>query len=322
MKIKRGIVLLLAAVFLAGTLAVPVSAAAAQPEPAAQTQAVSEAENDIISVRIKASGELTYGADHKLEIQTTPADAQYIGVVMGTSGQANGYVTLLLSDKIRTLLKLIPLPKKMSATPDQAEEFNVYSYLKQLIDGNDVSVLLRVGDEAVSVLDIINFYLPSAYVKTIQNVSDGLKLALELIRKYLPESAFTRIYLDEQPVDAGGYVAGAVALESGDINSAGVAMFKIKPKTSNVRLYWAGDLPSSLTAEELKNANKNAVLESDGQVRNGDGVNISYTYKKKGFLWDKTCSGLPTEPGTYTQVAKVSGNYSCSEISRTFTIYK
>ena len=103
--------------------------------------------------------------------------------------------------------------------------------------GKGLSVLLRVGDEAVSVLNIINFYLPSAYVKTIQNVSNGLKLALDLIRKYLPESAFTRIYLDEQPVDAGGYVAGAVALESGDINSAGVAMFKIKPQTSNVRLY-------------------------------------------------------------------------------------
>ena len=302
--------------------AAPAAERTEQPEPAAQAQTVDAEENDIISVRIKASGELTYGADHKLEIQTTPADAQYIGVVMGTSGQATGYVTLVLSEKIRILLKLIPLPKKMSATPDQTEEFNVYSYLKQLIDGNDVSVLLRVGDEAVSVLNIINFYLPSAYVKTIQNVSNGLKLALDLIRKYLPESAFTRIYLDEQPVDAGGYVAGAVALESGDINSAGVAMFKIKPQTSNVRLYWAGDLPGSLTAEELRNANRNAVLEADGQARSGEGVNISYTYKKKGFLWDKTCDGLPTKPGTYTQVAKVSGNYSCSEISRTFTIYQ
>ena len=36
-------------------------------------------------------------------------------------------------------------PKKMSKTPDQAEEFNVYSYLKQLIDGNDVSVLLLIS---------------------------------------------------------------------------------------------------------------------------------------------------------------------------------
>ena len=162
MKLKRGIALLLAAVFLFGTLAVPASAAAAQPEPAAQAQTVDAEENDIISVRIKASGELTYGADHKLEIQTTPADAQYIGVVMGTSGQATGYVTLVLSEKIRTLLKLIPLPKKMSATPDQTEEFNVYSYLKQLIDGNDVSVLLRVGDHQMDVVERIRHGLVQA----------------------------------------------------------------------------------------------------------------------------------------------------------------
>ena len=308
---------MLAAVFLFGTLAVPASAAAAQPEPAAQAQTVDAEENDIISVRIKASGELTYGADHKLEIQTTPADAQYIGVVMGTSGQATGYVTLVLSEKIRILLKLIPLPKKMSATPDQTEEFNVYSYLKQLIDGNDVSVLLRVGDEAVSVLNIINFYLPSAYVKTIQNVSNGLKLALDLIRKYLPESAFTRIYLDEQPVDAGGYVAGAVALESGDINSAGVAMFKIKPKTEGVRLYWAEDLPAGMTLAEAEAHNVGALLESDGVVV--DNAKVTCTYKKKGLFSSKSTE-FPTQPGIYTQTATVSGNYSCEKITRTIII--
>ena len=317
MKLKRGIALLLAAVFLFGTLAVPASAAAAQPEPAAQAQTVDAEENDIISVRIKASGELTYGADHKLEIQTTPADAQYIGVVMGTSGQATGYVTLVLSEKIRTLLKLIPLPKKMSATPDQTEEFNVYSYLKQLIDGNDVSVLLRVGDEAVSVLNIINFYLPSAYVKTIQNVSNGLKLALDLIRKYLPEGAFSRIYLDEQPVDAGNYVAGALALESSDMNTAGFAMFKIKPKTNGVRMYWAQQAEKPMTAEELQSFNEAAVLEVDGQVVPTD--KIRYSYKKSGWGCDAT-SELPTEPGTYVQTAEIGGNYSCSKISRNITV--
>ena len=317
MKLKRGIALLLAAVFLFGTLAVPASAAAAQPGPAAQAQTVDAEENDIISVRIKASGELTYGADHKLEIQTTPADAQYIGVVMGTSGQATGYVTLVLSEKIRTLLKLIPLPKKMSATPDQTEEFNVYSYLKQLIDGNDVSVLLRVGDEAVSVLNIINFYLPSAYVKTIQNVSNGLKLALDLIRKYLPEGAFSRIYLDEQPVDAGNYVAGALALESSDMNTAGFAMFKIKPKTNGVRMYWAQQAEKPMTAEELQSFNEAAVLEVDGQVVPTD--KIRYSYKKSGWGCDAT-SELPTEPGTYVQTAEIGGNYSCSKISRNITV--
>ena len=313
MKAKRLIALALAAVFMLSAAATPVFAAAALP----QENAALEQQNDMVSIRLKATGDLVYGSNYKLEVQTNPADTQYIGVVVGVGGEANGYVTLVLSDKIRTLLKMIPLPKKMSKTPDQAEEFNVYSYLKQLIDGNDVGVLLRVADEAVSVMDVLHFYVP-----TIDQVSNGLRLALNLIRKYLPEGAFSRIYLDEQPVDAGNYVAGALALESSDMNTAGFAMFKIKPQTSNVRLYWAGDLPGSLTAEELRNANRNAVLEADGQARSGEGVNISYTYKKKGFLWDKACDGLPTKPGTYTQVAKVSGNYSCSEISRTFTIYQ
>ena len=319
MKLKRGIALLLAAVFLFGTLAVPASAAAAQPEPAAQAQTVDAEENDIISVRIKASGELTYGADHKLEIQTTPADAQYIGVVMGTSGQATGYVTLVLSEKIRILLKLIPLPKKMSQTPDQAEEFNVYSYLKQLIDGNDVGVLLRVADEVVSVMDTVSFFVPASYLTTVKNVSNGMKLALSLIRKYLPEGALSRIYLDEQPKDSGKYFAGAIALESSDINAAGFAMFKIKPKTENVSLSWTADAPASMTVSQLQSADLTAKVISDGQV--AENGKVSYTYKKKTFLWfSSKMSGVPTEPGTYTQTAKAGGNYSCSTISRTITV--
>ena len=35
------------------------------------------------------------------------------------------------------------------------EEFNVYAYVKQLIDGNDVSVLLGVADEVVKVMDTL-----------------------------------------------------------------------------------------------------------------------------------------------------------------------
>ena len=228
MKAKRWIAFTLAAAFALSAAAMPVLAAA----PALKPGSALEEENDMVSIRIKASGNLVYGSDYKLEVQTTPENTQYLAVVLGTGGEANGYVTLLMSDKIRTLLKMIPLPKKMSKTPDQAEEFNVYSYLKQLIDGNDVGVLLRVADEVVSVMDTIHFYVPQ-----VEQVASGLRLALNLIRKYLPEGAFSRIYLDEQPVDAGNYVAGALALESSDMNTAGFAMFRIKPKRDGVRMY-------------------------------------------------------------------------------------
>ena len=244
MKAKRLIALALAAVFMLSAAATPVFAAVALP----QENAALEQQNDMVSIRLKATGDLVYGSNYKLEVQTNPADTQYIGVVVGVGGEANGYVTLVLSDKIRTLLKMIPLPKKMSQTPDQAEEFNVYSYLKQLIDGNDVGVLLRVADEVVSVMDTVSFFVPAGYLTTVKNVSNGMKLALSLIRKYLPEGAFSRIYLDEQPVDSGNYVAGAVALENGDVNTAGFAMFKIKQKTDGVRMYWAQQAEKPMTA--------------------------------------------------------------------------
>ena len=275
MKTKRLIAFILAVVFTLSAAATPALAAAAE-QPASAL--VLEEENDIISIRIQATGELVYGSPYQLEVKTNPEDAQYIGVVMGVGGEAKGYVSLMLSDKIRILLKMIPLPKKMSKTPDQTEEFNVYSYLKQLIDGNDVSVLLRVADEAVSVMDVLHFYVP-----TIDKVSGGLKLALE----------------------------------SRDINTAGVAMFRIKPKTTGVRMYWAQEVPDSMTLAESKDIRFAAVLESDGAV--ADNAKITYTYKKKG-LFGATYNDVPTQPGTYTQTAKVSGNYSCSKISRTIVI--
>ena len=321
MKAKRWISLLLAVSMMLGVLAMPASAAAQQPEstavvseelPDAAALSAAEDENDIVSIRIRATGNLVYGSDYKLEVETRPENTQYIAVVLGTSGEAYGYVTLMISDKLRTLLKLIPLPKKMSQTPDQAEEFNVYSYLKQLIDGNDVSVLLRVADEAVSVMDVLHFYVP-----TIDQVSNGLRLALNLIRKYLPEGALSRIYLDEQPKDSGKYFAGAIALESSDINAAGFAMFKIKPKTNGVRMYWAQQAEKPMTAEELQSFNEAAVLEVDGQVVPTD--KIRYSYKKSGWGCDAT-SELPTEPGTYVQTAEIGGNYSCSKISRNITV--
>mgnify|MGYP000557950450 CR=1 FL=1 len=312
MKTKRMISLLLAVVLMLSVAVTPAFAASAGSELAAGKSANVEETNDVVSIRLTTSGDLVYGSPFTLSVQTHPADTQYIGVIIGIKGEAKGYVTLVLSDKIRTLLKMIPLPRKMSATPDQEEEFNLYAYLKQLIDGNDVSVLLRVADEVVSVMDVLQFYMP-----TIKDFSTGLKLALELIRKYLPEGAFSRIYVDEQPTDSGRYIAGAVALESGDMNTAGMAMFRIKPKSEGVRAYWAQELPASMTAEEVQNYNLAAVVESDGQVV-PEGK-VTYTYKKPG-LFSRTYDTLPAEPGEYIQTAAVGGNYSCDKISRTIVI--
>ena len=309
MKAKRMLSLLLTAALMLSMMT-PAFAAAAQTELPLASQTQMEETNEAVSIRLQATGKLVYGSPFELSVVTRPADVQYIGVVLGVKGEAKGYVTLVLSDKLRTLLKMIPLPRKMSKTPDQAEEFNVYAYVKQLIDGNDVSVLLSVADEVVKVMDALKFYIP-----TLKDMSLGLKLSLEMIRRYLPEGVFSRIYLDEQPVDSGRYIAGAVALQSGDLNTAGVAMFRIKPKTEGVRLYWAEELPAVTLAEAH---NTGALLESDGVVAND--AKVTYTYKKKGLFSSKSTE-FPTEPGTYTQTAQATGNYSCETITRTIVIY-
>ena len=293
MNAKRILSLFLAAVLTLGVAVTP--AVAASAAPALPGSVALEESNGPVSIKLTASGPLVYGSPFELVVETRPAETQYLGVVLGTKGEA--------------------LPtKRMSATPDQTTDFNLYSYIKQLIDGNDVEVLLRVADEVASVMDALQFYIP-----TIKDVSTGLRLALEMIRKYLPAGSMSRIYVDEQPSDAGSYIAGAIALESGDLNTAGVAFFKIKPKTEGVRVYWAQEAPAAMTVEEARSFNAAAVVESDGQVvENGK---VTYSYKKKSsFFGGTTISGFPTEPGTYTQTAKAAGNYSSEKITRTIVI--
>ena len=308
---KRIAALALAAV-MACTAAVP-ALAAGTSEPAAQTLAM---DNALVSIRIEATDNAVYGSPVNVTIRATPEDTQFIAVVLGLGGEAKGFVTLLLPEKVRILLELIPLPASMSADPANTTNFNLYRYLKQLIDGNDVSVLIRVAEELTSLMEILQYYVPA-----LQDIVTGMRSALTLIRRYLPEDLVTHIYVDEQPVDAGNYVAGAVTLSRDDVNTGGFAFFKIAPKSAGVRQYWSQQTPASMTVEAARNFDFSAVVEVDGAVLQ-DPV-VTYTYKKKGGLLGlggATSTEPPTEPGEYTQTAVVGGNYSAQNISRTFVI--
>ena len=310
---KRIAALALAAV-MACTATVPALAAASNTEQPA-VQALKE-DNALVAIRIEATDNAVYGSPINVTIRATPEDTQYIAVVLGISGEAKGFVTLLMPEKVRILLELIPLPSSMSADPANTKNFNLYRYLKQLIDGNDVSVLIRVAEELTSLMEILQYYVPA-----LQDIVTGMRSALTLIRRYLPEDLVTHIYVDEQPVDAGNYVAGAVTLSRDDVNTGGFAFFKIAPKSAGVRQYWSQQTPASMTVEAAKNFDFSAVVEVDGAVLQ-DPV-VTYTYKKKGGLLGlggATSTEPPTEPGEYTQTAVVGGNYSAQNISRTFVI--
>ncbi len=83
MKTKR-LISLLAAVFAPECSSHPALAAAGSELPDLTTAGVDE-NNSVVSIRLTADRDLTYGSPLP-ERQTTPADTQYIGVVMGTNG--------------------------------------------------------------------------------------------------------------------------------------------------------------------------------------------------------------------------------------------
>ena len=309
--LRKRIAALALAALMACSTAVPALAAGG----AAPAAALAE-ENALVAIRIDATDKAVYGQPFEVSIRATPEDTQYIAVVLGISGQAKGFVTLLLPEKVRILLELIPLPASMSADPANTRDFNLYRYIKQLIDGNDVSVLIRVAEELTALMEILQYYVPA-----LQDIVTGMRSALDLIRRYLPEDLVTHIYVDEQPVDAGSYVAGAVTLSRGDVNTGGIALFKIAPKSDGVRQYWSQQTPVSMTPEAAKSFDFSAVVEVDGAVL--EAPTVTYTYKKKGGLFGlggRTTNEPPTEPGEYTQTAVVGGNYTAANISRTFII--
>ena len=155
--LKKRIAALALAAVMACTSAAP-ALAAGTSAPAAQPLAE---ENALVAIRIEATDNAVYGQPFEVSIRATPEDTQYIAVVLGVSGQAKGFVTLLLPEKVRILLELIPLPASMSADPANTRDFNLYRYLKQLIDGNDVSVLIRVAEELTSLMEILQYYVPA-----------------------------------------------------------------------------------------------------------------------------------------------------------------
>ena len=82
MKAKRLLSLLLTAALML-SMVTPVLAASAETELPRASQTRLEETNEVVSIRLQAAGKLVYGSPFELSVVTRPADAQYIGVVLG-----------------------------------------------------------------------------------------------------------------------------------------------------------------------------------------------------------------------------------------------
>lgn len=317
MLYKKLAAFLLAAVLAFTTMAAPAFAAAPQVDGPAAGATSLEEENEIVklpvSVVIQVDKGAVYGAPCGLTVTTNPANVQYVGVIVGMNGQAKGYVDVILPEKVRILLKLIPLPRAMASVdlPENAT-FSVYEYVKQLIDGREVEDLLKVAEEVAVLLEALEYYVPD-----LKGVGSGIKNVVNMANTYIPDGLETRVYLDEEPKDAGRYMTGALTVDSRYVNTSIIKSFTIGQKTEGVWAGWSTEAPASMTAEEAAQFDF-GVKVYDGGAEVTDAVRCTYT-GWSGWRYYRS-SEPPTAPGSYTQSAAADGNYKTAEIRRTFKI--
>ena len=93
MKAKSLLSLLLTAALMLSMMA-PVLAASAETELPRASQTRLEETNEVVSIRLQAAGKLVYGSPFELSVVARPADAQYIGVVLGIASARLYYVAM------------------------------------------------------------------------------------------------------------------------------------------------------------------------------------------------------------------------------------
>lgn len=318
MRYKKLAALLLA-VMLAFCVAAGPAYAAAPQLPAAESAAALAEENEIVklpvSVVMRVDRGAVYGEPCGLTVTTSPANVQYVGVVVGMSGPAKGCVGVLLPEKVRILLKLIPLPRAMasdSLTQDEKDSFNVYEYIKQLIDGREVEELLKVAEEVAVLLEALEYYVPD-----LKDLGGGIKNVVNLANIYIPDGLATRVYLDEEPREAGRYMMGALTVDPRYVNTSIIKTFSIQQKTDGVWAGWSTEAPAAMTAEEAAQFDFGVKVYDNG-AEVADTVRCTYT-GWSGWRYYKS-SEPPTQPGRYTQSAAADGNYKTAEIRRSFRI--
>jgi hypothetical protein len=323
MLCKRITAGLLAAVLAATLLAAPATAAApdsaaGQSEAAPTASVAQEEENGLIkfpaSIALETGKNIVYGSTCGITVTTGPDSVQYIGAAVGVSGAAKGSVYILLPEKVRILLKLIPLPGAMASDQADVDAFNVYDYAKQLIDGHSLEELLKVAEEIAVLLDALDYYLPD-----LDGVAKGIKSVIDTANALLPDGMETFVWLDEEPAPAGRYLLGAMTLDSNYLTATAVKTFEIKQKSEGVWARWSAELPETLTLTQAQAAAFDfTALVQDGSEVQEDTMEYLYT-GWSGWQYYRS-STPPTKPGRYTQRAAANGNYKTDTIRRTFTI--
>ena len=251
---------------------------------------------------------ITYGeAFTEPVVTTTPEGVDYVAIIGGINGDAQGFVSIKMPESIKNLGSIdIPL----------VGTINIYNEIVKLFgDGVDLNQLPSIIDEINKMLGWIE-NIPGA---------PNLGIDFDTIQKildYLPDNINAKVYLEKDPFEAGLYVVGAVTTDQNYNTGAGVGFLTIAPKTADVKLVFNQELPKG-NIIPVKEADSftfgGKLVDTNDEELEG---NICTLYAGTSFDGEFHTNTEPIkEPGVYTEtVYLLGGNYFALPIIRTYTI--
>ena len=265
------------------------------------------------SVKVSVQNQnITYGeAFTEPVVTTTPEGVDYVAIIGGINGDAQGFISIKMPESIKNLGSIdIPL----------VGTINIYDEIVKLFgDGVDLNQLPSVIDEINKMLGWIE-NIPGA---------PNLGIDFDTIQKildYLPDNINAKVYLEKDPFEAGLYVVGAVTTDQNYNTGVGVGFLTIAPKTADVKLVFNQELPKGniIPAKEVDSfIFKGKLVDANGEELDDDTQKrVRTLYAGTSFDGEFHTNTEPIkEPGVYTEtVYLLGGNYFALPIIRTYTI--
>ena len=268
------------------------------------------------SIDVK-SETITYGEEPALQINTDPADLDYIRIIGGIDGDAAGFISIDIPESTKERLQI-----KIAGVV----VLDIYQLLvDQIGDGVTLNGFKDIVDNLISTVQnpVISAALSAAgiNIESFQGVFDFISGLPGL-------DVNAKITLGNPPKNAGLYLVGAVSTDLNYRLAGDVGYLTILPKTSteeeSVTLKFKNEIPGRLnvmTYEEAQEFEFGGDMYINDELADSSHVRALYigtTYN--GNL--SVESGEPIrEPGVYTETIYVlGGNYLPAPISRIYTI--
>lgn len=267
-----------------------------------------------------ASETITYGEIPEAKVVTTPENLDYIKIIAGIDGEAQGFVSIDIPNSVK---------ERMQIKLGGIVLLDIYQLLSNYI-GEDGVTIDALKNFVTDIYDRIN---SSELIRQAVESSGFNMETIDSIMGFiegLPDfGSNIKIRLGQVPKNAGAYLLFAVSTDTNYTTSSDISYIIIKPESTTedqtVELRFKNEIQGDgtmkhLSYEEAQDFDFGGALYINGVLTDTDKVHTLYvgtTYS--GELIAR--SEPVTEPGIYEETVFImGGNYFATPIIRLYTI--